>query len=230
LGEEGVAGVGGSYSNEREDSLLACLIHEEIRERHLSMHGSVDYLGTFNVLYWRWALERAGGFDQKDFNAPLAPGAEDADLSYRVCDLGLALRFENASLVGHYHPTKLRSYLLSQRLHGRWGARLYYRHWRRAARNSYSTWLDHVQPALAVGVVISIPGVLIPGLRWVAPVLTFALVGFQLPMARRLVRRTGQWRYAMLVPLGMVRAVSRGFGLIEGVVGLLWDRPELSSR
>jgi glycosyltransferase involved in cell wall biosynthesis len=230
LEKPGVAGVGGSYSNVREDSLLACLIQEEIRERHLSMHGPVDYLGSFNVLYWSWALERAGGFDERDFNAPLAPGAEDADLSYRLCDLGFTLRFEPSSVVGHHHPTRLRSYLRSQRLHGRWGARLYYRHRSRAAKNSYSTWLDHVQPALAVGALVAAPGLLVPGLRLVAPSLAVTLAGLQLPMALRLMRRTGRWRYAMFIPMSLVRAASRGIGLAQGAVGLLWNRPEAVSR
>ena len=230
LEEQGVAGVGGSYSNVRVDSLLACLIHEEIRERHLSMGRQVDYLGSFNVLYWRWALERAGGFDEQHFNAYLAPGAEDADLSYRLRDLGLELRFEPGSLVGHHHPTRLPSYLRSQRLHGRWGARLYYRHRGRATRNSYSTWLDHMQPALAVGALLAAPGLLVPGLRLVAPSLILALTGLQLPMTLRLIRRTGRWQYASFVPMSLVRALSRGVGMTQGAVGLLWNRPSGPSR
>ena len=46
-----VAGVGGSYGNMHPDSLLACLIHEEIVERHRTMPPEVNYLATFNVLY-----------------------------------------------------------------------------------------------------------------------------------------------------------------------------------
>ena len=179
--------MGGSYSNLREDSLLACLIQEEIWDRHLSMQGPVDYLGSFNVLYWKRALERAGGFDEREFNAPQAPGAEDADLSYRLCDLGFTLRLEPSSVVGHHHPTRLGSYLRSQRLHGRWGVRLYYRHRTRASKNSYSSWLDHVQPALALGALIASPGLLVPGLRLLAPLLTLTLTGLQVPLAARMI-------------------------------------------
>ena len=95
-----MAGVGGSYDNAVPGSLLACLIHEEIRCRHLAMDPeAVDYLGSFNVLYRREILERVGGFDESEFNGPGAPGAEDADLSFRVAELGFRLRFEDILLL-----------------------------------------------------------------------------------------------------------------------------------
>ena len=45
-----VGGVGGSYGIMTAESLLACLIHEEIVERHLRMPKRVNFLATFNVL------------------------------------------------------------------------------------------------------------------------------------------------------------------------------------
>jgi len=221
-----VAGVGGSYGNIREDSLLACLIHAEIRERHLTMPADVDYLGSFNALYRRDVLERVGGFDERHFNAPLAPGGEDADLSYRICDEGYTLRFEPASRVGHHHPTRLGRYLRSQRMHGIWGVRLYVRHPGRAGRNSYSSWVDHVQPPLAIAALLMLPGVLTPATRVAAPLLLLLLAALQVPMATRLIRRTGEWRYAWFVPMSAIRAAARGLGLTESVIRLLWDRPE----
>ena len=58
-------GVGGSYGNMRPDSLLACLIHEEIVERHRRMPREVNFLATFNVLYRREILEKVDGFDER---------------------------------------------------------------------------------------------------------------------------------------------------------------------
>jgi len=225
-----VAGVGGSYANAREDSLLACLIHEEILERHASMTGEVDYLGSFNVLYRRQALDEVGGFDERNFNAARAPGAEDADLSYRICDRGYTLRFGWDSRVAHFHPTRLGTYFRSQRLHGGWGVRLYYRHPGRARRNSYSSWIDHLQPLLAATTVLALPSLLFAETRWIAPVLIGSLAALQVPMALRLMARTRQWRYAMFVPMGMARAAARGLGMISGVAGLLRSRPEPAPR
>jgi GT2 family glycosyltransferase len=226
LREPGVAGGGGSYANVNEASLLACLIHEEIRERHLAMPGKVDYLGSFNVVYRRSVLEQVGGFDEKNFNAPLAPGAEDADLSYRIADLGHTLRFEPASQVAHYHPVRLSAYLRTQRVHGTWGARLYYRHRKRARGNSYSRWTDHLQPPLAVAALLALPALGFPAARIVFTGLAVAVAAMQAPLAVRIIRRTNQWRYALFVPLSLVRAGARGVGMGLGAIRLLWDRPE----
>jgi glycosyltransferase involved in cell wall biosynthesis len=225
LMEPNVAGVGGSYSNARPDSLLASIIQEEIRERHLSMGGKVDYLGSFNVLYWRWGLEKVGGFDERDFNAPRAPGAEDADLSYRLIDAGHVLLFEPNSIVAHFHPTRLASYFKSQRLHGRWAARLYYRHRGRAGKNSYASWVDHIQPPIAVGAALTVPLVTVPGFWPVPAAFSMLLAGLQAPMTVRLIRRTGSWRYAAFAPMSIARAVFRGVGLGQGLISLVNRRP-----
>jgi glycosyltransferase involved in cell wall biosynthesis len=58
--DPGVGGVSGSYGNMNPDSLLACLIHEEIIERHRRMPPEVGFLATFNVLYRRSVLEQVG--------------------------------------------------------------------------------------------------------------------------------------------------------------------------
>ena len=227
VGYPRVAGVGGSYGNLREDSLLACLIHEEIRVRHLSMPAEVDYLGSFNVLYWRWVLEKVGGFDEREFNASLAPGAEDADLSFRISDLGYSLRFDPNARVGHHHPIRMKSYLRSQRLHGRWALRLYFRHHKRAGRNSYSNWVDHIQPPLAAAAVLAVPTLFFPVTQPLAPLLATALIGLQLPMALRLILGTGQRRYAAFIPMGVVRAAARALGMTQAAIGLLRDRVNL---
>jgi glycosyltransferase involved in cell wall biosynthesis len=90
LADPKAAGASGSYGNMRPDSLLACLIHEEIVERHRRMPGDVDYLASYNVLYRRDVLEHVGGFDEGNFNEPGAPGAEDIELLFRLHDAGCA--------------------------------------------------------------------------------------------------------------------------------------------
>jgi hypothetical protein len=231
LDDPEVAGVGGSYANACPDSLLACLIHEEIRERHLSLGGDVDMLGGFNVLYRRDVLVSVDGFDEELFNAPGAPGAEDADLSYRIAKLGHRLRMEARAMTAHHHPTRLKSYLRSQRLHGYWGTRLYARHTERALGNSYSSVVDHLQPAVAVGAMISVPALVLPGFRLIPALLLLALLLLQLPMTWRLLRRTGDRRMAWFAPLGMVRAVARGVGMVLAIPALFVDtfKPRVGS-
>lgn len=222
--EPAVGAVGGSYGNLRGESLLACLIHEEIVERHRSMPREVNFLGGFNVLYRRGVLEEVGGFDECEFNGPGSPGAEDAELSYRVHAAGYRLRFESASRVGHYHPTKLGRYLRSQRHHGYWRVFLHLRHRDKAGGDAYSGVVDHVQPLLALLILAALPMTAWPGLRWIAPGAAALLAVAQAPMTLRLARRTGEARYLAFAAMGFVRAFWRGVGMVQGMVCYLLRR------
>lgn len=217
-----VTGVGGSYANPYPDRLLPSLIHEEIRQRHLDAPSDVDYLGSFNVLYRRSALEEVGGFDETYVNGPGRPGGEDADLSYRLRDLGHRLRLEPASQVVHHHPTSLDAYLRAQRLHGFWGVRLYRRHTARGAGNSYSTPGDHLQPPLAVLVALSAVGLLHPRGRGPFAALTVLLLSSTVPMAQRLVRRTGDFRLWSFTPFAALRAFARAAGMLRGLAEVVF--------
>jgi glycosyltransferase involved in cell wall biosynthesis len=212
-----LAGAGGSYANMRPDSLLACLVHEEIVERHLRMPEDVDYLASYNVIYRREVLEKVGGFDEARFNGPGSPGAEDIELAFRLHGAGMRLRFERKSIVGHHHPTRLLRYLRSQRHHGYWRVALYLTHRGRAAGDAYSKVLDHVQPLLAVLAVITLPLVLWPPLWTVPAGVGLLLLMTQLPMTIRLVRRLRSVKYLWYAPMGALRALWRGVGMAWGI-------------
>ena len=216
-----VGGIGGSYANAVAGSLLARLIHAEIRERHVAMQGDVDYLGSFNVLYRRSVLEEADGFDESWVNGPGAPGGEDADLSYRVATRGHRLRFRADARVAHHHPVSLWGYLRAQRLHGFWGVRLYRRHPGRGRSNSYSAHLDHLQPVLALGVLLSLAAaVWRPALTWLSAALLLLLLATILPMTFRLTARRGA-EMLLFAPLATLRAFARGLGLTWGILDMV---------
>jgi glycosyltransferase involved in cell wall biosynthesis len=215
----GVVGVGGSYGNRRPESLLACLIHEEMVERHLVMPAEMDFLASYNVLYRRSALEAAGGFDEGNFNGPGAPGAEDIELSFRLHDAGHRMRFDIRSRVGHFHPTNLRRYLRAQRYHGYFRVWLYLHHRSRAGGDVYSGLLDHIQPPLAMLLLALLPALPFwPPLAWAALPGAVALLAAQLPMTVRLVRRLRRPRYLLFAPFGWVRAFARGLGMSYAVL------------
>jgi GT2 family glycosyltransferase len=151
-----VGGAGGSYGNMVPDSLLACLIHEEIVARHARMPARVNYLATFNVIYRRAILEAIGGFDERFVTA------EDCELSWRVLAAGHELAFEPRSQVRHYHPMQWQPYLRTQRKHGFYRALLYMNHREYAGGDAYSSFIDHVQPPLAMLIVASLPTLLFP--------------------------------------------------------------------
>jgi len=229
LVEPSVAGAGGSYSNligaGSRGAWLARAIHAEIVARHRSMPERVDFLGSFNVLYRRAALEAVAGFDERHFNGPGSPGAEDAELAYRLHSSGFELVFDRSARVGHHHPTSLARYLSAQRQHGFWRVQLYARHPRRSAGDSYSGKLDHLQPPLAMLALASVPAALLPGARWAVPLFIALLLLAQLPRTWALVRQERSARLLAFAPLAFVRAFARGVGMVAGVLALPRRRP-----
>ncbi|MFH0980043.1 MAG: glycosyltransferase [Planctomycetota bacterium] len=215
LDDPKVAGVGGSYGNMEEDSLLACLIHEEIVERHLAMPSRVNFLATFNVAYRRSVLEQVRGFDERFLKG------QDAELSWRVLEAGYELAFEVNSRVKHYHPVSWRSYLRTQRQQGYWRVWMYMAHRGHAAGDSYSSFVDHLQPPLAMLVLACVPLSAFPLTFWVTPVLLALLLGAQIPMTWKLLRRLRKVRYLGFAFMSFARAFWRGVGLTMGTLATL---------
>jgi glycosyltransferase involved in cell wall biosynthesis len=214
--DEGVAGIGGSYGNMCPQLLLASLIHEEIVARHAVMPLEVNFLATFNVLYRKEVLEQIAGFAERFTTA------EDADLAFRIRQLGHRLLFERRSLVGHYHPTRLWGYLKTQARHGYYRVVLYRLHPARAKGDSYSGFVDHAQPPLAMLCLAALPLLALDWWRLVPVALLFVLLLLQLPLAWRLWRRTRQAKMWAFVPLGFVRAFARGIGMSRAALAMLW--------
>lgn len=223
MDDESVAGVSGSYGIVNKESLLARLVHEEIIQRHLAMPSEVNYLASFNVLYRKTALERVGGFDESFITA------EDAQLSYQLVEAGFNLRFAFNSRVGHYHPTRLFKYLKTQARHGYWRVWLHMQHRGRAVRDSYSSWLDHLQPPLAMFILASLvfpmsalfwrsAAPVFAWFAWLPILLMFVLLAMQMPMMFRLLARVRRMEMLLYAPLGFIRAFWRGAGMSFGMI------------
>jgi len=215
ISDPAVGGVSGSYGNMRPDSLLACLIHEEIVERHRRMSARVDFLATFNVIYRRSVLERVGGFDERYLKA------QDAELSFRVQEAGYELRFEFGSRVRHYHEASLRRYLRTQRQQGYWRVYLHSNYPRHSAGDSYSRLSDHVQPPLAMLSLLTGPLVFIRPVWWIGLLPLAFLAVAQIPMTWALLRRCGRLNHAAFAALSFVRAYWRGVGMVHGLLDWL---------
>lgn len=213
-----VAGVGGSYGNMHTDSLLACLIHEEIIERHRSMARRVDFLATFNVVYRKEVLIKLRGFDERFLKA------QDAEFAWRVVDAGFELGFEIDSRVKHFHATAWRPYLRTQLDQGYWRVWLHLTHRGRARSNSYSNLTDHLQPPLALLCLASLPLLPATGTYWPPLVLLGCLMAAQWPMTRRLLRRTRNPAFFCFPIMASVRALWRGAGMTLGILSVLKQR------
>ncbi len=212
LDDPKVGGVGGSYTNRVPHSLLACLIHEEIVERHRSMPAKVNFLATFNVLYRKRVIEEIGGFDEQFLKG------QDAELSFRVMAAGYELRFDRTSRVGHYHETSWRRYLKIQRQQGFWRVRLHLSHKGHAMGDSYSNLFDHVQPPLAMLTLATMPLCLFEGVSWVPMGVFGGLVFATAPMTLRLLRRLREPKYIAFGWMSLIRAFWRGLGLTGGTL------------
>ena len=219
-----VAAVSGSYGTMTADSLLASLIHEEIVARHARMPSRVTFLATFNVLYRRSVLEALGGFNERFLKG------QDAELSWRALEAGHELGFEMASRVRHFHPVSLIAYLRTQSAQGYWRVSLHREHAGHARGDSYSGWVDHAQPLVAMLALASVPLMWWSRAVMVTPALVAVLALLQVPMTLRLVRRTRSARYLTFAAMSFVRAFARGWGMTRAVVHLLSRRTPESSR
>jgi glycosyltransferase involved in cell wall biosynthesis len=207
-----VGGVSGSYGIMNPESLLACMIHEEIIERHRHMPSRVDFLATFNVIYRRTILESLGGFDERYLKG------QDAELSWRVMEAGHELRFVFASRVKHFHATRWWPYLRTQRHQGYWRVWLHLSHKGHASGDSYSSLLDHIQPPLAMLTLASMPSLAMGRFALITASLMALLVLAQFPLTVRMVWRKRQLRYTFFSVLGFLRAFWRGVGMTHGTL------------
>lgn len=223
-----VGGVSGTYTNGVPESLLSCLVHEEIVERHLAMPEQVDFLATFNVLYRKSVLEEVGGFDERFLKG------QDAELSFRVQEAGYGLRFTRASRVAHFHLSRWMPYLRVQGKQGYWRVRLHLAHRGHTMGDSYSSVVDHAQPPLAVLSLAMSPLVLTDGWAWLPLVPVALLFLATLPMTLRIVRRNRKVFYLAYAWMSFVRAYARGLGLTAGTLAYLkdsmWGQPSESGR
>lgn len=228
--DEDTVAVGGTYTNAERGNLLADFVHEEIVMRHATFKDEVDFLGSFNVAYRQEAFASAGGFDES-FKAA---SGEDNDLSYRLQALG-KLRFAPDARVAHHHPTRVGPYLRTQRRHGFWRVKLYFKHPRRTfSGDRYARLFDLLAPqyafcltALGVALVLIIVaaigiGKVVSTLLFLAifAVLAFPYLAHRVVFAGRVAVRA---RRPVLLPFGAVLLYARDVARFLGMLHGLWQ-------
>jgi cellulose synthase/poly-beta-1,6-N-acetylglucosamine synthase-like glycosyltransferase len=209
-----IGGVGGSYDIVNRDKLLPACIHEEIRERHLRMPRIVNYLGSFNLSYRRQVLAEAGGFDESFTRA----SGEDNDLSYRVIKNGYTLLFNLQAKVAHCYPENLLTYLKQQLVHGYWRVKLHRLHPETVKGDVYSGIFDYIQPPLFLLTLLLVPLLFIAPVAVLVCLLLLTGLLLQLPLALKVVARTGEKKYLFLIILTFLRGFYRSVGLLLGMM------------
>ena len=209
-----IGGVGGSYDSALPKNLLSSCVHEEIIQRHFEMPEKVDYLGAFNLSYRKSVLEDVDGFDE---SYRMASG-EDNDIAYRILKRGYHLIFDKDIKVTHYHPTNLLSYLKRQFWHGYWRMKIYHDHYDMAGGDRYAGFFDLVQPPLALATLALFPFLLFYSeAAYIFITLLMALLVVQFPMPLKIINRTDEKTFFVLIPVTFLRGYARGLGMALGI-------------
>lgn len=212
----------GSYGIANPGHWLAELIQAEIRWRHSRLPKSVEFAGSYNLAATRAALESVGGFDE---TYP-SPSGEDNDLSYRLRDKGVRIRFVPKALVDHHHPTDLGRYLREQARHGRWRVRLYATHPQRLRGDGYAGGGDLLSPPLAMLSVASLVIAPFYGPSFLVAAGAYLIIAiYHTVLGSRIAIHAGKPIGRRFALVGVMRAYARGFGMMQGLVDVFLRRP-----
>ncbi|QEG40861.1 glycosyltransferase [Roseimaritima ulvae] len=206
-----VAAVGGSLGNANPHSLLAELIQDEISCRHSQMPSSVNFLASGNVVYRKTAFEAVGGFDES------FRWAHDAELAYRFIAKGQQLRFCPQADVLHHHFTNWWSYLCKQAAYAKNRMYLYQRYPKTTRGDDYSSWIDHIQPPLALVCLCSMPLLGFSATWFVPAAILMILICLSAATTFKVYRQNPRLRAAAFIPFVAVRAFARAIGACCGI-------------
>lgn len=208
----------GGYGIANPGRLLADAVHAEILWRHSRLGDLVEFAGSYNLAVRRDVLERMGGFDERY----RSPSAEDNDLSYRIRDAGIPIRFVKDAVVAHHHPVSLLSYLREQSRHGMWRVILYASHPGRTRGDGYAGPLDFVAPPLAVlSVALGLAAPFSFHAAIAAPLCFVGVLFLHDVLALRVARHARSNAALALAAVGSLRAYARGWGMLRGIVTVL---------
>lgn len=133
--DENVVGVQGAYKT-KQKSLSARFDQLDIEYRYERMKkkDTIDWIGTYSAAYKRKVFMDAKGFDE---TFPKASG-EDSELSYRLAEQGMVLKFAPNAIVYHTHPNSLLHYLRVKYFRAYWRTRMYVKHPQKSVQDSYT--------------------------------------------------------------------------------------------
>ena len=219
----GVGAVAGSYGIWNPYSWLARNVHEEIRNRHAKMGGSIRVFGSYNVAIKKEVLEKLNGFDE---NYRRASG-EDNDLSYRMLKGGFTIGFRPAALVDHLHQENIVADLKEQARHGYYRMLMYRTHPEMITGDDYTGIKDIVEPPLALILLVLVSLALIMGgsLSLLALGLTLAYCLLQVVnLMGKEWQTTGSQRL-FYAGVTFFRGFARGLGMLAGLLRFGLKKP-----
>jgi glycosyltransferase involved in cell wall biosynthesis len=142
-----VGGSKGVYVS-KQRALVARFVQLEYesRYRHTARHNSLDFVDTYACCFRRADITRIGGFDAR------LRRCEDQEMSFRLAEAGVCVRFAPAARTYHLHCDDLRSYLRKKFRIARWKVTVLRRHPRKALRDSHTPQSLKVEVATAYAI------------------------------------------------------------------------------
>jgi glycosyltransferase involved in cell wall biosynthesis len=219
----GDGAVAGSYGIWNPYSWLARNVHEEIKNRHAKMGGSIRVFGSYNVAIKKEVLEKLNGFDE---NYRRASG-EDNDLSYRMLKAGFTIGFRPEALVDHLHQESIVAYLKEQARHGYYRMLMYCTPPEMITGDDYTRLKDIVEPPLALILLVSgILSLFLHGVfsfLFLGLALAYCLLQFLDLMGKGWHGAGSQrWLYAGVT---FIRGFARGLGMVAGLLRFGLNKP-----
>jgi glycosyltransferase involved in cell wall biosynthesis len=133
--DEKVVGVQGAYKTKQKSPIARFdQMDIEYRYERMKKKDTIDWIGTYSAAYQRKVFMEAKGFDE---TFPKASG-EDSELSYRLAEKGMILKFAPSAIVYHTHPHSLLHYLRVKFFRAYWRTRMYVKHPKKSVQDSYT--------------------------------------------------------------------------------------------
>lgn len=218
LGDPRIGGTKGVYLSRQQEPVARFVqLEYEDRYRHTAMTRWIDFVDTYAACFWKRDLVRVGGFD------PMFRQCGDQELSFRLAEAGVKIRFVPEARTFHLHSSRLSAYLRKKFGIGWWKVAVLRRHPGKALRDSHTPQTMKLElaaaAALAGGIVAWGPMSLVGLGGLVGIELAASLGGFLLltaPFTARAIWK--DWRVGLMAPgLLFLRDLALAAGLITGL-------------
>lgn len=216
-----VMGVSGRVDT-LQTGILPRFIQYEYDQRfqRLQAHLNIDFVTSATGAYRRRVLLEMGGFCE-DFL-----GAEDVELSFRLAELGYALRYAPDAVVFHHHPTSLLTYARRKKHYAFWRMQVYRRFKDKIITDTRTPQSQKLQLLLLFLLGISLlTSILSPWLLWLSTLFALAYIITILPTVRYMWHRDAT--IGLLTPLFLTAsAFAAGAGVLAALLQrfLPWRR------
>lgn len=211
-----IAATRGVYVS-NQPALLARFVQLEYesRYRHTATASNVDFVDTYAACYRRADVVRLGGFD------PHFRVCEDQELSFRLAEAGLNMRFVPDARTYHQHANTLWAYIRKKFRIARWKAAVLRKHPHRVLHDSHTPQTVKLQIASTFAVCVAAPLWLVHRHSRRARLALAATLGVHIVLTSEFVLRCASRDPAVAVAAPVIlfcRSLALGAGLGVGLL------------